>query len=145
MSRQPRPGHYPAELRERAVRLVREGEAAYGSEWEAICAVAEMLGPTAETMRKWVRRAEVDAGERPGLKTEERERLKQLERENFELRRANEILRSASLSSRPSSTVAAGRDRLHRRSPGPLRGRADLYHAAVRPVDLLVREAPPGR
>jgi transposase len=78
------------------VRLVREGEAAYGSEWEAICAVAEMLGPTAETVRKWVRRAEVDAGERPGLKTEERERLKQLERENFELRRANEILRSAS-------------------------------------------------
>lgn len=52
MSRQRRPGHYPAELRERAVRLVREGEAAYGSEWEAICAVAEMLGPTAETVRK---------------------------------------------------------------------------------------------
>jgi transposase len=97
MSRQGRPGQYPAELRERAVRLVREGEAAYGSEWEAICAVAEMLGPTAETVRKWVRRAEVDAGERLGLKTEERERLKQLERENFELRRANEILRSASL------------------------------------------------
>ena len=97
MSRQRRPGHCPAELRERAVRLVREGEAAYGSQWEAICAVAEMLGPTAETVRKWVRRAEVDAGERPGLKTEERERLKQLERENFELRRGNEILRSASL------------------------------------------------
>jgi transposase len=97
MSRQRRPGHCPAELRERAVRLVREGEAAYGSQWEAICAVAEMLGPTAETVRKWVRRAEVDAGERPVLKTEERERLKQLERENFELRRANEILRSASL------------------------------------------------
>jgi transposase len=97
MSRQGRPGQYPAELRERAVRLVREGEAAYGSEWEAICPVAEMLVPTAETVRKWVRRAEVDAGERPGLKTEERERLKQLERENFELRRANEILRSASL------------------------------------------------
>jgi transposase len=97
MSRQRWPGHYPAELRERAVRLVREGEAAYRSEWEAICAVAEMLGPTAETVREWVRRAEIDAGERPGLKTEERERLKALERENFELRRANEILRSASL------------------------------------------------
>jgi transposase len=97
MSRQRRPGTYPAELRERAVRLVREGEAAYGSEWEAICAVAEMLGPTAETVRKWVRRAEVDAGGRPGLTTDERERLKRLERENFELRRANEILRSASL------------------------------------------------
>ena len=66
--------------------MVREGEAAYGSEWEAICAVAEMLGPTAETVRKWVRRAEVDAGGRPGLATDERERLKRLERENFELR-----------------------------------------------------------
>src|SRR4029453_19416355 len=96
MSRQGRPGQYPAELRERAVRLVCEGEAAYGSEWEAICAVAEMLGPTAETVRKWVRRAEVDAGERPGLKTEERERLKRLERGNFELRRAKRFRRSPS-------------------------------------------------
>src|SRR4029453_7997111 len=95
MSRQGRPGQYPAELRERAVRLVCEGEAAYGSEGEAICAGPKWWGPTAETVRKWVRRAEVDAGERPGLKTEERERLKQLERENFELRPANEILRSA--------------------------------------------------
>ena len=56
-----------------------------------------MLGPTAETVRKWVRRAEIDEGTRPGLTTDERARLKQLERENFELRRANEILRSASL------------------------------------------------
>jgi transposase len=97
MTTQRRPGSYPVELRDRAVRLVREGEAAYGSEWEAICAVAEMLGPTAETVRKWVRRAEIDEGTRPGLTTDERARLKQLERENFELRRANEILRSASL------------------------------------------------
>jgi transposase len=97
MTTQRRPGTYPAELRERAVRLVREGEAAYGSEWGAICAVAKMLGPTAETVRKWVRRAEIDEGARPGLTTDERARLKQLERENFELRRANEILRSASL------------------------------------------------
>lgn len=97
MTTQRRPGQYPAELRERAVRLVREGETAYGSEWEAICAVAEMLGPTAETVRKWVRRAEIDNGTRPGITTDERARLKQLERENFELRRANEILRSASL------------------------------------------------
>lgn len=97
MTTQRRPGSYPVELRERAVRLVREGEAAYGSEWGAICAVAEMLGPTAETVRKWVRRAEIDEGTRPGLTTDERARLKQLERENFELRRANEILRSASL------------------------------------------------
>jgi transposase len=66
---------YPAELRERAVRLVREGEAAYGSEWEAICAVAEMLGPTAEMVRRWVRRAEIDAGSRPRLTKNGRERL----------------------------------------------------------------------
>lgn len=92
-----RPGKYSAEMRERAVRMVREGEVAYGSEWEAIHAVAEMLGPTAETVRKWVRRAEIDEGLRPGLTTDERERLKKLERENWELRRANEILRSASL------------------------------------------------
>jgi len=65
MTTQGRPGMDPAELRERAVRLVREGEAAYGSEWGAICAVAEMLGPTAETVRKWVRRAEIDEGTRP--------------------------------------------------------------------------------
>ena len=97
MSKQARPGKYPSEMRRRAVRLVREGESAYGSEWEAICAVAEMLGPTAETVRKWVRRAEVDEGSRPGLSTDDRERLKKLERENWELRRANEILRSASL------------------------------------------------
>jgi transposase len=97
MSEQRRPGKYPAELRERAVRLVREGESVYGSEWEAICAVAEMLGPSAETVRKWVRRAGIDGSVRPGLRTDERERLKRLERENFELRRANEILRSASL------------------------------------------------
>jgi transposase len=72
MTTQRRPGTYPAELRERAVRLVREGEAVYGSEWGAICAVAEMLGPTAETVRKWVRRPEIDEGTRPGLTTDER-------------------------------------------------------------------------
>jgi transposase len=93
---------------------------------EAICVVGEMLGPTAETVRKWVRRAEIDEGIGPGLKSDERARLMQLERENFELRRANETLRSASLFSRRSSTVDARRDRLHRRRPGPPWGRAGL-------------------
>ena len=97
MAEQRRPGKYPAELRERAVRMVREGVAVYGSEWAAICAVAEMLGPGEETVRKWVRRAEIDAGERPGVTTRERERLVALERENRELRRANEILKAASV------------------------------------------------
>lgn len=68
----------------------------YPSEWAAIQSIASKVGVHKETMRLWVRRAEVDAGQRPGLTTEERERLKQLERENKELRRANEILKSAS-------------------------------------------------
>jgi transposase len=87
---------YPAELRERAIRLVWEHRGEYPSEWAAIVSVAEKLGVAApETLRKWVRRAEVDGGQRPGLSTPERERLAQLERENRELRRANEILKAA--------------------------------------------------
>lgn len=96
MSEQRRPGKYPDELRERAVRMVFEAQRHCGSQWEAITSVAHKLGPTPETVRKWVRRTEVDAGRRPGLTTDERERLKRLEREVRELRRANEILKSAS-------------------------------------------------
>jgi transposase len=73
-----------------------EHEAAHESQWAAIRSIAEKIGCSAETLRKWVRQAERDAGKRPGVTTEERERLKQLERENVELRRANEILRLAS-------------------------------------------------
>lgn len=91
-----RPGRYPVEMRERAVRLVREHEAEYPSQWAAITSIAAKCGMTPETLRKWVRGAEVDSGERPGLTTEERQRLQALERENRELRRANEILRAAS-------------------------------------------------
>ena len=87
---------YPAELRERAVRLVREHEAEHGSQWAAIRSIAEKVGCSAETLRLWLRRSERDRGERAGLSTDERERLKALERENRELRRANEILRKAS-------------------------------------------------
>lgn len=91
-----KPKQYSAEVRERAVRLVHEHEAEYPSQWSAITSIAEKIGCSAETLRKWVRRAERDSGRRPGLKTEERERLKELEREVRELRRANEILRKAS-------------------------------------------------
>lgn len=89
-------GRYPVEVRERAVRLVREHEGDYPSQWAAITSIATKCGMTAETLRHWVRAAEVDSGQRPGLTTDERERLKALERENRELRRANEILRAAS-------------------------------------------------
>jgi transposase len=76
--------------------MVLEHQQDYESQWEAICSVAEKLGPTAETVRKWVRRAEIDGGVRPGVTTAEGERIRQLERENRELRRANEILKAAS-------------------------------------------------
>ena len=92
----PNYGRYPAELRERAVRMVLDNERHHGSQWEAICSVADKLGPSAESVRKWVRRAEIDGGARPGVTTAERERIADLERENRELRRANEILRAAS-------------------------------------------------
>jgi len=86
---------YPVELRERAVRLVQEHAGEYPSQWAALTSIATKCGMTPETLRKWVRRAEVDAGSRPGLTTDERKRLTELERENRELRRANEILKSA--------------------------------------------------
>ncbi len=88
---------YPQELRERAVRMVFEHQHEYASQWAAIMSIAEKFGPSSETLRNWVRRAEVDEGRRAGVTTDERERLKELERENRELRRANEILKSASL------------------------------------------------
>ncbi len=87
---------YSPEVRDRAVRLVLEHEEEYASQWAAIGSIAEKIGCTAETLRKWVRQAERDDGRRPGLTTQERQRLKELERENRELRRANEILRKAS-------------------------------------------------
>ncbi len=91
-----RPSRYSPEVRERSVRMVREHEAEHGSQWAAIRSMAEKLGCTAETLRRWVRQAERDGGLRPGLTTDERQRLKELERENRELKRANEILRKAS-------------------------------------------------
>ena len=87
---------YSPEIRERAVRLVFEQQKEHESQWAAIGAIASKIGCTAETLRKWVRQAERDQGKRSGLSSSERERLKELERENRELRRANEILRKAS-------------------------------------------------
>ena len=88
---------YPVELRERAVRMVGEIRADHESEWAAMTQVAMLLGiGTPETVRKWCRQAEIDAGRRPGTTTDESAELKRLRRENAELRRANGILRSAS-------------------------------------------------
>ncbi len=101
--------NYPLEVRERAVRMVAEVQGDYPSQWAAITAVASKLGiGSSETLRKWVRRAEVDAGDRPGVTSEERAEIKQLKRENAELRRANEILKAA------STFFAAELDRPHR-------------------------------
>ena len=104
-----RPSTYPRELRERAIRMVAETKGDYASEFAAIESVARKLGiGSAETLRKWIRRAEVNAGQRPGMTTAESEQIKALKRENAELRRANEILKSA------SAFFAAELDRPHR-------------------------------
>jgi transposase len=87
---------YPTEVRERAVRLVIEHRDQYETKWAAITSVAEKFGCSAETLRGWVRQAEVDGGMRSGTTTAEAQRIKELERENKELRRANEILKAAS-------------------------------------------------
>ena len=87
---------YSLETRERAVRLVFEQEGGHASQWAAIVSIAGKIGCTPETLRSWVRRAERDSGKRPGLSTDERAQLKDLEREVRELKRANEILRKAS-------------------------------------------------
>ena len=96
---------YPPELRERAMRMVAEIRDQHDSEWAAISEVARLLGVgTAETVRKWVRQAEIDGGSRPGVSTDESAELKRLKRENAELKRANAILKTARLSSRPNWT-----------------------------------------
>jgi transposase len=87
---------YSREFRERAVALVVEQQAEYGSQWEAIRSVAAKVNVSAEGLRRWVRQAEVDAGTRPGSSSEESAELKRLRREVAELRRANEILKAAS-------------------------------------------------
>ncbi len=91
-----RSSRYSPEVRERAVRMVFEHQAEHESQWAAMASIASKIGCTAETLRKWVRQAERDTGRRAGLTTDEKQRLKELERENRELKRANEILKKAS-------------------------------------------------
>jgi transposase len=101
---------YPTEVRERAVRLVLETRDQYKTEYEAIRSIGAKLGVGTESLRKWVRQAEVDTGLKPGTTTEESAQLKALKRENAELKRANEILKAA------ASFFAAELDRPHARS-----------------------------
>jgi transposase len=88
---------YPQEIRERAVRMVVEHRDEYRTEWAALASISGKLGMTPETLRTWLRRDQVDSGRRPGVTTTERERIRDLEREVRELRRANEILKAASI------------------------------------------------
>ena len=87
---------FSPEVRERAVRMVQEHRGEYPSLWAAVESIAPKIGCVPQTLLEWVKRAEIDGGQRDGLTTSERERFKALERENKELRRANEILRTAS-------------------------------------------------
>jgi transposase len=87
---------FSPEVRERAVRMVLEHGGDHASQWAAISSIASKIGCTGETLRNWVRQAERDRGQRPGLASDERERMKAMERESRELRQANEILRKAS-------------------------------------------------
>lgn len=91
-----RRGRYPREVRDRAVRMVFEHAGEHESQWAAIVSISSKFGMTKETLRRWVRQAEVDGGQRSGLTSGERQRVAELERENRELRRANAILKEAS-------------------------------------------------
>ena len=96
MSKQQKRPSYSPEVRERAIRMVGEHARDYASQWAAITSIAAKIGCSAQTLHNWVTQAERDRGERAGLTTDERERMKALEREVKELRQANEILRKAS-------------------------------------------------
>jgi transposase len=108
-----RTSRYPQDVRDRAVRLVLDHRGQYASEWQAITSIAPKVGVHPETLWLWVRRTQIDKGERPGLTTEERERLMQLERENRELRPCQRSSRAPQLSSGPSSTADTRDDPVH--------------------------------
>ena len=134
-----RPQNYPDELPERAVRMVLEIREETGERHGAVSRVAKELGIGSESLRSWVNRAEVDSGRRPGTSTADAQRIAQLERQNRELRRANDILKAASVSSQPSSTVVRGGSCVHRRDGESSRSAARWRS----PHDLLVCRDPP--
>src|SRR4051812_44343592 len=131
---------YAREVRERAVRMVREHTGEHALQWEAIGSIAAKIGCAAERLRKWVRQAERERGVRSGPTTAEHERIKALEREGRELRQATKFCARPGFILRwRSSTAARSHDRVHRRSPPGLRGRADLPRVADRSVELSRR------
>ena len=133
---------YSPEVRARAVRMVLEHQGDYSSQWAAMTSIASKIGCSAETLRKWVRQVERDQGLRVGTTTEERDRLKALERENRELRQApsprpmRSCARRRRILPRRSSTARSSDESVHRRTSRRLWGRADLQGAADRPVDV---------
>lgn len=136
-----RANRFSPEVRERAVRLVQDHTKDHASQWAAIQSIAAKLRCTAETLRRWVREDERNAGVRPGLTADERARLEVLEQENRELRRANEVLSKASAFWHRRSSTADRRDGgLHRRPSRSARSRAALRGPADRSVDLLRRQ-----
>src|ERR1035437_1828967 len=128
---------YPAEVRERAVRLVMEHRGEYQSEWAAITSIAQKCGMTAETLRKWVRQTEIDGGRRPGVSSAEAQRIKELERENKELRRGDENFKGgAAFFARggdPQPTRRAGGGTQTARSSGSSRS-AELWGSPRRRI-----------
>ena len=128
--------YYPPEVREQAVRLVLEHREDYHSQWATLTSIVGKIGCAAETLRNWVRRAEVDLGKRAGLTSPERERIRELERENRELKQANEILRKASaFFSLGKIIIGLYKTELLRKPRRPWKTLDDLEYATLEWVD----------
>jgi transposase len=139
-----RPPKYSPELRERAVRMVLDHTADHPSQWAAIRSVGEKLGCSVEALRRWVRQAERDAGQRPGLTTSERDELKRLQRENSNSNAPTRFsAKRRRFSPRRSSTAERDDGCVYRRAARRVRGRADLPGIADRPVDLFSAQVAP--